>query len=552
MNKTITINLAGINFYIDEDAYHKLDKYLKSISASLDSESRTETMQDIEARIAELFLEDIKDRSEVITMPLIDKVIGIMGQPSDYQMNEENEEPQYTQTAYKTHKKLYRDIDRKIIGGVSGGLSHYFNIDIIWFRLAFIVFFLPFGVFFRKVMGPVFFTGNIAFWTYVILWIITPGAKTTRQKLEMQGEQVNVDNIERKVKENFADSKARPQYDAGSQSTGSENVKSALSVIGVIIAKLVGAFMLFIGGSALLGLLFSLISSSAFTISGSSWIDYVVAADIGVPFWLGTLLVFLALAIPMFYVFWFGLKILVTRIKLGVLGNSMIIGLWIISLFAIGGLGIRQATIRAFNHNVTESAPLQLTPGDTLKIDLLESKFDNRFRSGLNIIQDQNEDKKVLEKDVYLTIKSTADNPRIEVRKFARGKSFENAKENVEGIDYGYKIEGNKLMFNDFFTLDLKNIYKEPQVRITLYLPENQIYIPSKNIYRISLSRNIPRSYLDKLLILENEGSKCLNCPEPAKEKEISESKQDSAANKNTGDKKEIIEDESEWYREKN
>src|SRR5690625_1286618 len=113
MNKTITINLGKINFYIDENAYLKLDNYLKAISASLDAQSREETMADIEARIAELFLQDRKTADWVIGLEEVDRMIGIMGQPEDYQMEGEKtsfKTEDYTEQS-STSKKLYRDID---------------------------------------------------------------------------------------------------------------------------------------------------------------------------------------------------------------------------------------------------------------------------------------------------------------------------------------------------------------------------------------------------------------------------------------------------------
>ena len=82
MNKTVNINLAGIFFHIDEDAYLKLQRYLEAIKRSFtDSQDRSEIIADIEARIAELFSERVQNEKQVIRIKEVDEVISVMGQP---------------------------------------------------------------------------------------------------------------------------------------------------------------------------------------------------------------------------------------------------------------------------------------------------------------------------------------------------------------------------------------------------------------------------------------------------------------------------------------
>jgi phage shock protein PspC (stress-responsive transcriptional regulator) len=189
MNKTVNINLAGIFFHIDEDAYLKLQRYLEAIKRSFtDSEGRSEIISDIEARIAELFTERVKNTRQVIGNKEVDDVITIMGQPEDYLVDDEIFDDEPTQH-YNTNKrntssrKLYRDTDNSYVGGVSSGLGHYFGIDTLWIRLIWIL--LIFGA------G----TGVLL---YILLWCLVPEALTTSEKLQMTGEQVNISNIEKK------------------------------------------------------------------------------------------------------------------------------------------------------------------------------------------------------------------------------------------------------------------------------------------------------------------------------------------------------------------
>ena len=192
MNKTININLGGFFFHIDESAYKKLNRYLDSISRSLsdDPQGKNEIISDIEARISELLSERITDARQVVNEGDIDEIITIMGQPEDYAEAEEG----YADSGYKyqkrntTGKKLYRDGDDKFLGGVASGIAHYLEIDPIWVRL---------------ILIAMFFGAGFGFLIYIILWILLPEAKTTAEKLQMEGEPVNIDNIEKKIRKEF-------------------------------------------------------------------------------------------------------------------------------------------------------------------------------------------------------------------------------------------------------------------------------------------------------------------------------------------------------------
>ena len=124
MNKTVTINLGGIVFHIDEDAYQKLSRYFDAIKRSLNNSSgQEEIIKDIEMRISELLSEKLLSDKHVIGLKEIDEVIAVMGQPEDY-IIEDDSKAESNYQAYKKSKKLYRDKDKGMIGGVAAGLSH--------------------------------------------------------------------------------------------------------------------------------------------------------------------------------------------------------------------------------------------------------------------------------------------------------------------------------------------------------------------------------------------------------------------------------------------
>lgn len=196
MKTTITINLGGIVFHIDDDAYEMLHTYLLAIEKQFVSEDeRKEVMSDIEIRLAELFNEILGQKRDVIMKEDVTKIVEIMGEPEDFIDEETSQttgsaksESKRTTYNQKTSKRLYRDPDNRILGGVCGGLGAYFNTDPIIFRIIFLIIALGMG------------SGIII---YLILWIAIPEAVTTAQKLEMRGEPITIENIKKAVRDEF-------------------------------------------------------------------------------------------------------------------------------------------------------------------------------------------------------------------------------------------------------------------------------------------------------------------------------------------------------------
>ena len=190
MKRAISINLGGIVFNIDDDAYRELQAYLTQIESCFsDREESKEIMNDIEVRIAELFNERITDYKKVITSKDVKDIIDVMGGPEQFGETEnESTHKQRERFGPSGYRRMYRDPDNRIVGGVCSGMSAYWQIDPIILRILFVIAFLGFG------------TGLII---YIILWIVLPEAKTKAQKLEMMGEKVNVSNIGKAFKEEF-------------------------------------------------------------------------------------------------------------------------------------------------------------------------------------------------------------------------------------------------------------------------------------------------------------------------------------------------------------
>ncbi len=194
MNKIVNINLGGYPFIIDNDAFSHLDKYISTIRRHFSSsEGCEEIVSDIEVRMAEILNETDPNR-KIITKKELEEVIKIMGTPEDFgaaSMDDdiEVETPRSSKSRKRRRsgRRLFRDEDDKVIGGVCAGLASYFGFsDPLWMRLIWLVFII---------------FGGIGFMPYLILWIIVPKAKSAGDKLAMKGEPVNVENIGRIIEE---------------------------------------------------------------------------------------------------------------------------------------------------------------------------------------------------------------------------------------------------------------------------------------------------------------------------------------------------------------
>lgn len=197
MNKIFNINLGGYPFTIDDNAYVVLDKYLSTIRKHFStSDGCQDILTDIEIRIAELFNEHLKGQP-IVGLREVEKVISIMGTPEEFgaapedddiaeKMHQKQKSAHAEDAKFRPGKRLYRDTDECVIGGVASGIAAYLGIeDPVWIRILFAVGFF-FGV------GPML---------YIILWVVVPEAKSSADKLAMKGEKINVSNIAKIIEE---------------------------------------------------------------------------------------------------------------------------------------------------------------------------------------------------------------------------------------------------------------------------------------------------------------------------------------------------------------
>lgn len=241
MKRTINVNLGGRPFQITEDAYTRLDDYLKSIAACLKhNEYGEEIVSDIEARIGELCDERLQQsRAGFIDVELVNEMINRMGNPEA--MVEEDDEPQAPNSDeepkssddnkekeykeffknIKLEKKFYLNKEERMIGGVVAGIAAYLNVDVTIMRIIMVVLIAA--------VGP------IALLAYLIVWAIAPTAETTTDKLRMQGIEPTPENIADKLtgeepKTNSGDNKA--------EVAKKERLKTILLAVAIVVAAL--------------------------------------------------------------------------------------------------------------------------------------------------------------------------------------------------------------------------------------------------------------------------------------------------------------------------
>lgn len=185
MKKVIEVSIGGINFTMEDDAYYRLKEYLRRFEETIsDKKEAREVMEDVEARVAEIFQKEMKFSNQVVDMKLVQVVIDHLG---EVEPKTQNENQTSSQSSYDTGeeyskggKKFYRDMDDKMLAGVCSGIATYTGVDVTIIRLIFVALAFAYGS---------------AILAYFILWIVSPRAETIAQKLELRGYAPTADNI---------------------------------------------------------------------------------------------------------------------------------------------------------------------------------------------------------------------------------------------------------------------------------------------------------------------------------------------------------------------
>jgi Putative stress-responsive transcriptional regulator len=343
MEKTISITLNNQSFVIEEDAYNKLSDYLENIKAHCGAGAdAAEVIADIENSMAEKLKSNLTPYKEVITSANVDALIEIMGTAEDFdrEVGGATADNHAEDGEDKVERKLYRDMDNAIIGGVAAGLGNYFDIDPVLIRVIFIA---------------LIFAGGSAFPIYILLWIAMPEAKTAHQKLEMKGQAPtlaafkNLSKTGKKIQDNFK-SRWQKRSALGKILTLPAviirgffmGVKKIWSKVWPIIKFLFGlglTIFSFVGlGLIGVGSLYMLLyNNSAYQLS------FIPISELTslLPYTWMIILGFLSLAIPTALMFICGLSLILRKNILNLAMAGIILGSWLFSGIFFCALSLR-------------------------------------------------------------------------------------------------------------------------------------------------------------------------------------------------------------------
>jgi phage shock protein PspC (stress-responsive transcriptional regulator) len=472
MNKIISANINGFVFQIDELAYTKLKAYLDMIKQKV---GNAEVAQDIENRIAELFSERLKNGSTAIFDQDVDEVMHQIGNPEQFGTDEQDEQSGDTQANNSSteplKRRLYRDADDKVIGGVCSGIATYFGLDPVIIRLAF--------------AAALFFFGSGVV-LYILLMIVLPKAETPAQKLEMRGEPVDYKNVSKTVEKEFKDafSKYKPEVKTGVERFVEIAVRVGMIVLLIFLVSVFipGCFALITGiGVAS----WNLPALSAFLFTSTSE-SYLILLGL-----------VLFTVVPLFGVLYAILRIL---FKVRPLHKAISIGLSLIwftgfcilaySTFNIGkqfsnvNKVLEIDTLSSIENQSNlivkvDHADYAYVEENMVKIDgikmSIKVKNEDGSENDINSPEELHEflDRKVGENVHLRIVQGFSAKPVLKIQKQSRGSDKRNAFMNAEKIVYTYTFKDSVLNLSPVFSLKTDQLWRNQKVIVTIEVPRN-------------------------------------------------------------------------------
>lgn len=533
MNRTITMNLSGIIFHIEEDAYDKLNKYLSTIKRYFSTtEGRDEIMGDIESRIAEMLQEKVSNAKQAVLLADVESIIAVMGKPEDFAAENEQQgsKQQSAQSEYTYKRRLFRDPDDRILGGVCSGIANYFDIDPIWIRGIFAIAFFVFGS---------------GFLLYAILWMIMPLAKTTAEKLQMRGEKVDINNIGKAVNEEFTYVKKRMDRFGEEISSPAnkerfrETTRSAGHFLGAALtsalklaAKIFAIIALIISIILLTGLMAAIFGKGNFMVfdadSTIRFSIYEFAASVlplGISSEMVLTTMILFFGIPLSFIIYSVVKFLFGIKERNKIVNYAASILWLTGIALMVYIGIQVGTdfsTEAFvkkNVNIIqpENKKLYLDinssdantfyihhRGSRIRLDnwTLISKEGNHYRLGYPRMD---------------IVASETDSFQLVIIKSANGPDKKEASILAKNISYETIQKDSLLLFNGYFDIGEDDKFRAQQVKIVLKVPINKSIYLSRRMEKIifdidNVTNTLDRDMVNRSWIMTPQGLECLDC----------------------------------------
>jgi phage shock protein PspC (stress-responsive transcriptional regulator) len=485
MKKTLTVNIAGFVFNMEEDAYRILDEYLKAIVVRITpKEEAEEVIRDVESRIAELFKGKISAQKEVITFAEVEEIKLQMGSPSDFAM--QDDEPVSISSGNNEEsvieKRMFRDTENAKLGGVCSGLGAYLGIDPTIIRIVFVLMVV---------------LGGSGIFIYLILLFVVPEAKTTTDKLKMKGAPININNIKDHINvlKNDLTEKAKKSNFKEAFNDTVNNLPPLINQAFGWLKKVVGFVFIILGVFGLFALSSVLLGENGFLPISNDGLSFGLSEGItllygqGIIYGLTFFSVLTTLYIPLILFILWGVKLLFT-----ISGSLKPISL-ILSIFWFVGIGILTLTSISLGLDmrntgeVVHNYPVH-TANKTLLIDLEEDAvFSNHVdanKAGFkDLVLIKNETVYLGNPKLYIKPIMGDSVFSVQIIKEMRGASHREAVLKAEQINYSHFIWNNHLSLAPYLTMPLSQKYRKQSVTIIVNVPAGKSVKFGKNIERI-------------------------------------------------------------------
>jgi hypothetical protein len=238
---------------------------------------------------------------------------------------------------------------------------------------------------------------------------------------------------------------------------------------------------------------------------------------------------FLGVGIPFFFLTLLGFRLLSPSMKsIGSIAKYTLLALWILAIAALISIGIQQASEVAYEGKTIKKETLNILPTDTLQI---EFRYNENYTNDLDdndnfrFVQDASKNEVIYSNNIHFEIEKTDEKaPYIQIERRARGKSFNEAKKRAEKIQFGYRLEGKKILLDNYLLTAVSEKFRDQEVAIYLYLPEGMLFKVDKSAQHYNQSNNdffnLHYSSDDYLYKVNETQVKCLNCPDNENEYE--------------------------------
>ncbi|MCX7637931.1 MAG: PspC domain-containing protein [Cyclobacteriaceae bacterium] len=568
MKKNISINISGIIFHIEEDAYEILKKYLDSVHKYFASyDDSTEIIADIESRIAEIFLSKLHEQKQVITLDDVKALITTMGSVHDFQAaeadySEEKDEPSASSTTFTAPqpRRLYRDQKRKVLGGVCAGIGYYFGVDPVWIRLLFVLLTFAWGIILlayiilwiavpgsyeleephlgkklfrdaeKKVVGGVAaglaayfntdvvlfrvlfvvftFFGGLGLIAYLVLWIVVPQARTLTDRMQMQGEPVTLSNIKSTLKKSPAGREEEstltrillfPFRLIGWIITGLGKI---LSPLADVIRVAAGIVMMVTGLALLIALITSFgILMGMFTLHISwipGWEDVsfpVQELSRAIPSFT-VIAAFIFLLIPGVLILLLGISIVAGRVVFNALTGWSLFIAFLLSAVVLG-FSIPKIVLGFREEGEIKEEVVYRFNGKTPVLRTRETGLDDYHVTTLALRGYEDKEFKLVQ---FFR---------------AQGKSKKEAEDYARQVTYAVEQNDSILTFDSNIQFKHDAVFRAQRLRMILYVPYNHPFVLDDDMWRL-VSNYIPSEYRNgqTWTITEENRLKCITCPE--------------------------------------